>query len=365
MPISYMRLGALGGLLFTAGTLASPGVARAQNASLTVYMRAAGGGAFNQTSSSTTQVRVFAVSGVAAKYNSATNLYAPSVGKVTAGGTFSQAVANLYSPVLVPGNTYQVELTYTDNADKKLTFGPLTLSAGANNLGSGGLGTTTPIDVTNDPPPAAKNLNCYPDLPDRSTQLYLSWSGPLLATVKDYARTEVHMAKTPGFTPSAATLIATPPYGTDYRKVTALTPSTDYYYCVRVYDEYGAFTDACRATACTTAMPSASTDGGSAGSDGGAASDGGTGTADAGSSEPDGGAQNGGDGGGDLTDGGAGTSEDAASGAGSSSGNEPPKGSVAIGCGCSLASAAPTPGLLLLVPAALALFFARRRRAAR
>lgn len=360
MPISCLRLGALGALLFAAGAAVSPGVARAQNASLTVYMRAAGSGAFNQTSSTATQVRVFAVSGVAAKYNSATNLYAPSIGKVTTGGSFSQAVTNLYSPALVPGNTYQVELSYTDNADKKLTFGPLTLSAGANNLGSGGLGTTTPIDITNDLPPAAKNLNCYADLPDRSTQLYLSWSGPLLATVKDYARTEVHMAKTAGFVPSAATLIATPPYGTDYRKVTGLTPATDYYFCVRIYDQYGAFTDACRATACTTAMPSASTDGGSGVSDGGATSDGSAGNADGGSGDTDGGAQSDG---GDTTDGSPGAPQDASSGAGSEPSGEPPGGSVAIGCGCSLAPATATPGLLIFVPAALALLRARRRRA--
>ena len=369
MHISNIRLGVLGALLFTASAAVSPGVACAQNASLVVYMRAAGGGAFNQTSSIATQVRTFAVSGVAARYNSATNLYAPSAGKVTAGGSFSQSVANLYSPALVPSSTYQVELTYTDNADKKLTFGPLTLSAGANNLGSGGLGTTTPIDITNDPPPAAKNLNCYADLPDRSTQLYLSWSGPLLATVKDYARTEVHMAKTAGFSPSAATLIATPPYGTDYRKVSGLTPVSDYYFCVRVYDQYGAFTDACRAAACTTAAP-ASPDGGAtldggatidggAMTDGGATIDGSAGEADAGSSDTDGGAQSDGDA--DSADGSAGGLQNPSNPAG----GEPAIGNVAIGCGCSLASAAPTPGLLILVPAAVALLRVRRRRASR
>ncbi|HRI54509.1 MAG TPA: MYXO-CTERM sorting domain-containing protein [Pseudomonadota bacterium] len=382
MQISNLRPAVLGALLFAAGAAVSPSIAGAQNASLIVYMRAAGGGAFNQTSSTATQVRTFAVSGVAARYNSGTNLYAPTVGKVTAGGSFSQSVPSLYSPALVPGNTYQVELTYTDNADKKLTFGPLTLSAGTNNLGSGGLGTTTPIDITNDPPPAAKNLNCYADLPDRSTQLYLSWSGPLLATVKDYGRTEVHMAKTAGFTPSAATLIATPPYGTDYRKVTGLTPVTDYYFCVRVYDRYGAFTDACRAAACTTAAPPATPDGGAtsdggatddagatgdAGSvsdagatdDAGAVSDGSAGDPDAGSGDADGGAPS--DDGGDATDASVTPNQDPSNPAG----GEPSNGSVAIGCGCSLASAAPTPGLLILVPAAIALWRARRRRAAR
>ena len=362
MPISHLRLslgaGLASGLLLAA---AAPGAARAQNASLTVYMRAAGSGTLNQTSSTATQVHVSATSGLAAKYNGATNLYAPS-GKVASGGSFSLDVTNLYSPAAAPGNTYLIELAYTDNADKKLTFGPLTLAPGVNKLGSGGLGTTTPIDVTNDPPPAAKNLNCYADLPDRSTQLYLYWSGPLMATVKDYAKTELHMAKTAGFTPSAATLIATPPYGTDYRKVTGLTPLTDYYYCVRVYDDYGAFTDACRAAACSTQTASATTDGGSGTTDGGSGTtDGGSGT-DAGSGSTDGGGDGipdgGGDGTPDASQGGGG--EDAGIDAGSQDG-----GSIPVGCGCSLAQAAPTPGLLLLGPAVLVLLRAGRRRRTR
>lgn len=37
-------------------------------------------------------------------------------------------------------------------------------------------------------------------------QLYLSWSKPLLASVKDCAKTEVHLSQAAGFTPSATTL---------------------------------------------------------------------------------------------------------------------------------------------------------------
>ena len=157
--------------------------AQAQNATLTVYMKAGGSGAFANSASTATQVQVYAVASAAAKYNGSTNLYAPA-NKTLAGGTFNQAVTGLYSPALAPGNTYQVQLNWTDNAAKQLLLGPVTLSPGANNLGAGGLGTTTPIEVTNDPPPAAKNVSCYPDLPDRSTQLYVYWSGVLLANAK-------------------------------------------------------------------------------------------------------------------------------------------------------------------------------------
>ncbi len=316
--------------------------AQAQNATLTVYMKAGGSGAFANSASTATQVQVYAVASAAAKYNGSTNLYAPA-NKTLAGGTFNQAVTGLYSPALAPGNTYQVQLNWTDNAAKQLLLGPVTLSPGANNLGAGGLGTATPIEVTNDPPPAAKNVSCYPDLPDRSTQLYVYWSGVLLANAKDLDKTELHMSKTAGFVPSASTLIATTPYGTDYRKVTGLTPLTDYYFCVRVLDRYGAYTDACRTLACTTDKATMSgVDGGGVSPDGGSAADdgGASGTDDAGSGEP-------GNGGG---------GEDAGEGPVIDG------GSVPVGCGCSLQPTSPRGALAVLAPALLILLRRLRRR---
>lgn len=183
-------VGVLGGLMVS-GVVGGGAVAHAQNASLTVYLRAAGSGTFNKTNSISTQVNVFAVSSVAAKYNSGTNLYAPT-SLAPPGTAFNQVVPNLYSPVLAPSNSYQVRLTWTDTAD--------------------------------------------PDLPDRSTQLYVYWSGVLLGNAKDLDRTELHMSTNAGFSPSAATLVAKPPYGTDFRKLSGLKPATDYYFCVRVID---------------------------------------------------------------------------------------------------------------------------------
>ncbi len=320
--------------------------ASAQNATLTVYMKAAGSGAFANSASTATQVQVYAVASAAAKYNGSTNLYAPA-SKTLPGGTFSQAVTGLYSPVLAPGNTYQVQLNWTDNAAKQLLLGPVTLSPGANNLGAGGLGSTAPIEVTNDPPPAAKNLSCYPDLPDRSTQLYVYWSGVLLGNAKDLDKTELHMSKTAGFVPSASTLVATTPYGTDYRKLTGLTPQTDYYFCVRVLDRYGAYSDVCRALACTTDKATAG------GTDGGVpAQDGGGGVP--------------GDGGGSGASDDAGTGDPGSGGGGQDAGEGPviDGGSVPVGCGCSLAPASPRFALLSLIPA-LALLMRRLRRRAR
>lgn len=344
MSKSTARIGCVvAGAVSAALALAGTGTAHAQNASLTVYMKAAGSGSFNNSGSISTQVNVFAVSGLAAKYDGSPNLYAPS-GVAGPGTAFNLTVPNLYSPAVAPMNTYQIRLSWTDNVDKQLTMGFYTLNPGMNSLGAGGLGSTTPIDITNDPPPAATNLSCYPDLPDRSTQLYVYWSGVLLAKAKDLNRTQLHMSRNAGFTPSAATLIATPPYGTDYRKLTGLLPATGYYFCVRVIDNYGAYTDTCSATPCTTAMSMGT------GSDGGTTSDGGSGSADGG--------------GGGSDDGGAG-SDDAGSGsddAGNGNGNDVmPIGNLAIGCGCSLASTSPTPGLVMLLPAA-ALFILRRRR---
>ncbi len=340
--------------------------AYAQNANLTVYLRAAGSGTFNKTSSTTTQVKVYAVSGLSAKYNGGTNLYAPT-GMAASGSAFNLAVPSLYSPAAAPGNTYQIQLTWKDNADKQLNLGPITLAPGANNLGSGGLGTTTPIDITNDPPPAAQNLNCYADLPDKSTQVYTSWKGVLMANAKDLARTELHVSTTAGFTPSAATLMATPPYGTDYRKLTSLKPETNYYFCVRVIDNYGAYTDACRALPCTTeksaALPDGgtATDAGSSGDDGGGAvTDGGGTSEDAGAVGDDGGIT-GEDGGTAGEDGGSGGTDDLAVGGEDGGTGQPQPGTVAVGCGCSLTTTTMAPGALSLLPA-LALLIRRRRR---
>lgn len=327
-------------LLTAAGTvMLGLGTAHAQNASLTVYMRAAGSGTFNRTGSISTQVNVYAVSGLAAKYNGSTNLYAP-VAASSSGTAFTLTVPNLYSPAVAPGNTYQMQLSWTDNTSKQLVLGPYTLAPGTNSLGAGGLGSTTPIDITNDPPPAASGLSCYPDLPDRSSQLYVYWSGVLLGNAKDLNRTELHMSRTPGFTPSAATLIATPPYGTDQRKLSGLLPATDYYFCVRVIDHYGASTDTCRALACTTAMAMPGLDLGAA-SDGGTTVDGGAGSEDAGTGGDD-----------------AGVGVDSGSGGG----NEPEQlGSVAVGCGCSVITREQAPGLMSLLPALLLWIWRRQR----
>lgn len=362
-------LGVVGGLI-AGGVLGGESEAQAQNASLTVYMRAAGSGTFNKTGSISTQVNVYAVSGLAAKYNGSTNLYAPT-GLAAPGTAFNQQITNLYSPAAAPGNTYQIRLSWTDNASKQLTLGFYTLAPGANTLGSGGLGTTTPIDITNDPPPPAQNLNCYQDLPDRSTQLYLYWTGVLIGNVKDLSRTELHVSTTAGFTPSAATLFATPPYGTDYRKLSGLKPATDYYYCVRVIDNYGAYTDTCRALPCTTAMSTAGgMDGGmptDAGSpDGGAVTDGGI--MDGGAAMDDGSAAPA-DGGGATEDAGAATDDSGIpstpdigfTNGGSGAPDPPQEGSVAVGCGCSLIDRSVAPGGLALLPALLLLLRRRRR----
>lgn len=330
--------------LSSALLLLTSSTAQAQNASLTVYLKAGGSGAFASSASTATQVQVYAVASAAAKYNGSTNLYAPAI-KTAAGGTFSQTVTGLYSPALAPGNTYQVQLNWTDNAAKQLLLGPVTLSPGTNNLGAGGLGSTTPIEVTNDPPPAAKNLTCYPDLPDRSTQLYVYWSGVLLGNAKDLDKTELHMSQTANFAPSASTLIATTPYGTDYRKVTGLKPQTDYYFCVRVLDRYGAYSDVCRTLACTTDKATAGgTDGGSGTPDGGGGvpSDGGAsgGSDDAGTGDPGGGSGGDDAGEGPVIDG----------------------GSVPVGCGCSLQPVSPSGALGTLAPVLILLMRRLRRR---
>ena len=321
----------------------SHGAAHAQDASLTVYLRvsAASAGAFNQTASTATQVHVFARSSRSAMYNSSANLYAPTGAKVLPGGTFSLQIPNLYSNAKYAHN-YTLELSWPDTTAKMLSLGPFPIAPGSNSYGVGGLGSTAPIDVQNDAPPRVTQLNCYPDLPDKSTQLYISWSSgtqPL-----DYNRTELHLSTTSGFVPSASTLVRMPPWGTTSQKLTGLVPQTSYYYCIRTLDEYLGYSDTCSTAACTTAAPSMT----SVDLGGGGVSDAGSGgDAGSGSGSDDGGVDPGP--GGD-TDGGQ--------------GNIPVEvGSVAVGCGCSLLASSAAPGWLALAPALL-LLLRRRRRAA-
>lgn len=320
------------------------GTAQAQDASITLYLRAhaTSAGAFNQTGTIGTQVHVFARAN-SAMHNSSTNLYGPTVGKVSAGGTFTVQIPNLYSTAKYGAN-YTIELDWTDASTKTVALMNTPIAPGNNNFGVGGLGSTGPIDVRNDYPAVVTSLNCYADLPDKSSQIYISWSSGTRPS--DYSRTELHLSKTAGFVPSAATLVRTPPWGTTSQKLTGLAPQTSYYFCVRSVDQYEGFNDACSTMPCTTAagMPGGS-DGGSTPGDGGGSG----GSEDGGTTTDDGGGPGqGGGGGGD--DGGPSGSE-----------IPPPVGSVAVGCGCSLLPASTAPASVALLPALL-LFIRRRRR---
>lgn len=320
----------------------SSGTAQAQDASITLHLRvhATSAGAFNQTGTIGTQVHVFARAN-SAMHNSSTNIYGPTVGKVSAGGTFTVQIPNLYSTAKYGAN-YVIELSWPDASTKSVALPNTPLAPGNNNYGLGGLGSTGPIDVRNDYPVNVTALNCYADLPDKSSQIYISWSSGTRPS--DYSRTELHLSKTPGFTPSAATLVRTPPYGTTSQKLTGLTPQTSYYFCVRSVDQYEGFNEACSTAPCTTAagMPGGS-DGGSTPADGG-----GGGSADGGTATDDGGGP-----------GQGGSGDDG----GPSGGEDPPVGSVAVGCGCSLVPTSAAPAGVALLPALLLLL--RRRRRAR
>lgn len=317
------------------------GTAQAQDASITLYLRvgAASAGFFNQSGTIGTQVHVFARSTRSAMYNSSTNLYGPTVGKVAPSGTFTVQIPNLYSSAKYVHN-YTIELDWPDATTKTLTLGPSPIAAGNNNYGVGGLGSTGPIDVLNDFPVAVTALNCYADLPDKSSQIYISWSSGTRPS--DYSRTELHLSKTAGFTPSAATLVRTPPWGTTSQKLTGLVPQTSYYFCVRSVDQYEGVNDACSTAPCTTAagMPG--------GVDLGMTADGGGsgGSEDGGTTTDDGGGQ-----------GPGGSGEDG----GPASGEDPQVGSVAVGCGCSLLPSSTAPAGVALLPALLLLVRRRRR----
>lgn len=227
------------------------GLAQAQDATLKVSMRAAGGGYFFNNNGGLTQVSVQANSTVAAMYNGPTNIVAPDT-RTAVGGTFQVEVPRLYSGSRVAGNKYTVELSWPDTTRQTLRFGPIgPLAPGVNLFGAGGLGSTTPIDVTNQAPPASSNFNCYPDPPDTATTLYTSWSFSATRPV-DFKEFQLHRSTTAGFTPSMATLVTTLPYGTSFRRLAGLAPGTTYYFCVRTVDSYDHVGDHCSPKMCTT-----------------------------------------------------------------------------------------------------------------
>lgn len=241
------------GLAILLGLLAGND-ARAQDATLTVYLRAAGAGTFGNNNGGLTQARVQTTSAVAAQWNGPTNVYAPTA-SAALGTAFSVTVPSLYSGARVPNNLYTLSLLYTDTTLKSVSLGSLgPLPVGPSSYGAGGLGSTQPIDVVNDPPPAATTLGCSPDLPDRTTSLYFSWSYPS-ARPADFKEQQLHLSQTAGFTPSAATRLLSVPYGSTSRSVTGLLPGRSYYFCVRIVDNYDATTDTCRPQACATAPP--------------------------------------------------------------------------------------------------------------
>jgi MYXO-CTERM domain-containing protein len=230
--------------------LIGPFDADAQTSDATLTVRVAVGassqGLFNNASLNATRVTVFARSGLQARLNGPTGIVGPTTGTNGAGSTFNVTVNTLYSPTAAGApNPYTLELTWNDTAVRTVTSGPITLVRGANMAG--------PITVDNQPPPGATSIMCYPNAPRGESELYVFWSAPPPRPV-DFDRYELHRATSAGFTPSAATLVAPLPYGTSNRVDTGRAADTAYYYCLRVVDQYGAFSDRCTTAPCRTTM---------------------------------------------------------------------------------------------------------------
>ncbi len=238
--------------------LVLPGALRAQTSDATMAVRLSVGsssqGAFNFNGLLATRVGVFARSGFQARLSSATGLAGPTSGTVRAGGSFTVDVPRLYTAQSAgASNPYTVELSWQDTTPRTAMFGPFNLVRGTNTVG--------PFTVTNDAPPAPSSISCYPQPPRTESELYVYWSGPS-PRPSDFARFELHRGTTAGFTPSSSTLITQPPWGTSNRVVTGNNPGTGYYFCIRIVDAYGAWSDRCTTTACRTtdAMRDAGTD---------------------------------------------------------------------------------------------------------
>ncbi|MFO0607492.1 MAG: MopE-related protein [Polyangiales bacterium] len=233
--------------------------ARAQTSDATLAVRVAVGatsqGLFNNGGLGATRVTVFARSGASSRYNGPTGVEGPTTGTAGAGATFTVTVPSLYSPTATgAANPYTLELTWNDTAVRTVTAGPVTLARGTAN-------TAGPVTVDNQAPPGATSIACYANAPRGTTELYVYWSFPSARPV-DFDRYELHRGSAAGFTPSAATLVAPLAYGQSNRVDTGRSPGTAYYYCIRILDQYGAFTDRCTTAPCRTDAADAGVDAG-------------------------------------------------------------------------------------------------------
>jgi MYXO-CTERM domain-containing protein len=233
----------LGGLTLSRGVLA-----QTSDATLTVRLAvgATSQGAFNNGDLLATRVTVFARSGARPALSSATGIMGPTVGTARAGASFTVEVPRLYTPTAAgTSNPYTVEVSWQDTLTTRegRAVGIVALSRGANTVG--------PITIENDAPPAPASIMCYPNPPSTETDLYVYWSGPS-PRPGDFDRFELHRSTTLGFVPSSSTLVSLLPWGVSNRVVTGGTPATGYYFCIRIYDQYGAFSDRCTSAPCRT-----------------------------------------------------------------------------------------------------------------
>lgn len=223
-----------------------------------LLLRNSGVGSF----SSLHQVRVVANSDYDAYDKQA---YAPASGSVAPGSTFLADLSGLYVYSGFQG-TYQFEVSFWDTdatLQKKYVFGLGTQFKGTGTyyVSKGGVTTTRPsdayaFDIANVAPPAATNLNCYPEPPNTSTDIYLSWS----ATPRpaDYDKIQIQRATMgSSFWQTAHQTLS---WGNQYYTDQGLTPGTSYRYRVATWDAYGAVSYSTEKV-CTTQAGDADGDG--------------------------------------------------------------------------------------------------------
>jgi len=208
------------------------------------------------------QVRVYANSDYNAYDKSA---YAPSFGTAAPGATFLAEFSGLYVYSTFQG-TYQFEVSFWDTTSgtpKTYLFGLGTRFPGTGTYYVSKLGVTTTqpgsayaFEVANEAPPAATNLNCYPEFGSPSTELFVSWS----ATPRpaDYDRVQLQRASLGSS--FWQTVRETLTWGSHYYTDRGLTPGTSYRYRVATWDTYGAVRYSVEKV-CTTQAGDADADG--------------------------------------------------------------------------------------------------------
>lgn len=245
MPRDTARTAAAALTILLLASLLAPGAQAVTYTSATLLLRWDGAGCLGSTTG--TSLTAFADATQDAYDKLA---YFPGTVSSTKcpGQTLSIPFTNLAKWESAGNIQYVFSARITDTSGTASFFTPFNLKltcSGTNYVHAGGVTCNDPgaanyLAVGNARPPTPAIGSLYQNFPNPQTSLYLSWGG-VTPMPSDFDWWEVHMSKTPGFTPSYSfptTLLSRHTWGFQSRSVDNLEPGTQYCFRVRLADRY-------------------------------------------------------------------------------------------------------------------------------